>query len=164
MKRRVLNDDEAVSPVIATILMVAITVVLAATLYMMLPKGGTGGSDVSMNASITSTNEGWRISINSGTVDLEGSADDISIFNAATGTRISNVTVNQHLESDGTYGSWQDDPADGAPQTIDWMDTESDDELGPEDSILISDGSHWLDGYELRIDGVSFVGSMEFDA
>ncbi len=37
MKNRFLTDDEAVSPVIATILMVAITVVLAATLYMMLP-------------------------------------------------------------------------------------------------------------------------------
>ncbi|MGM0406170.1 MAG: archaellin/type IV pilin N-terminal domain-containing protein, partial [Thermoplasmatota archaeon] len=38
MKRRnILKNEEAVSPVIATILMVAITVVLAATLYMMLP-------------------------------------------------------------------------------------------------------------------------------
>ncbi|MFW6141645.1 MAG: archaellin/type IV pilin N-terminal domain-containing protein [Candidatus Saliniplasma sp.] len=36
-RRNVLKNEEAVSPVIATILMVAITVVLAATLYMMLP-------------------------------------------------------------------------------------------------------------------------------
>ena len=36
-RRNVLKNKEAVSPVIATILMVAITVVLAATLYMMLP-------------------------------------------------------------------------------------------------------------------------------
>ncbi len=46
MKRRVLKN-EAVSPVIATILMVAITVVLAATLYMMLPKGGDSGTQQS---------------------------------------------------------------------------------------------------------------------
>ena len=38
MKRiSIIRDESAVSPVIATILMVAITVVLAATLYMMLP-------------------------------------------------------------------------------------------------------------------------------
>ena len=33
MKRRIVNDEQAVSPVIAVILMVAITVVLAAVLY-----------------------------------------------------------------------------------------------------------------------------------
>ena len=33
MKRRIVNDEEAVSPVIAVILMVAITVVMAAVLY-----------------------------------------------------------------------------------------------------------------------------------
>ncbi len=41
----ILRDEEAVSPVIATILMVAITVVLAATLYMMV--GDFGGDTVS---------------------------------------------------------------------------------------------------------------------
>ena len=52
MKRRnVLKDDEAVSPVIATILMVAITVVLAATLYMMLPGADDAGTPVSGNIS-----------------------------------------------------------------------------------------------------------------
>ena len=34
MKRRIVNDEQAVSPVIAVILMVAITVVLAAVLYV----------------------------------------------------------------------------------------------------------------------------------
>jgi len=38
------KDAEAVSPVIATILMVAITVVLAAVLYVMVLGFGTGGS------------------------------------------------------------------------------------------------------------------------
>ena len=42
--KRLNRDMEAVSPVIATILMVAITVVLAATLYMMV--GDIGGEDV----------------------------------------------------------------------------------------------------------------------
>ncbi len=39
------KDAEAVSPVIATILMVAITVVLAAVLYVMVLGFGTGGSN-----------------------------------------------------------------------------------------------------------------------
>ena len=165
MKRRILNDDKAVSPVIATILMVAITVVLAATLYMMLPKSSTDSSDVSMNVSIQTTDEGWRVSIIEGTIDLEGSADDISVFNTATGTRISNITVDRVPESDtDNYGDWPSDTADGVDQVIAWQDTDSDEKLGPEDSILISDGSRWLDGYELRIEGVSFVGSHEFDA
>ncbi|MFO7793144.1 MAG: archaellin/type IV pilin N-terminal domain-containing protein [Thermoplasmata archaeon] len=52
MKRRnVLKDDKAVSPVIATILMVAITVVLAATLYMMLPSSEE--QDTPLSASIS---------------------------------------------------------------------------------------------------------------
>ncbi|MFP4141710.1 MAG: archaellin/type IV pilin N-terminal domain-containing protein [Thermoplasmata archaeon] len=42
--KRLNRNEEAVSPVIATILMVAITVVLAATLYMMV--GDIGGDDV----------------------------------------------------------------------------------------------------------------------
>ncbi len=46
-KINILRDESAVSPVIATILMVAITVVLAATLYMMLPGGGEAGTPVS---------------------------------------------------------------------------------------------------------------------
>ncbi len=44
MKKYVRKKEEGVSPVIATILMVAITVVLAATLYLMLPKTGPGDS------------------------------------------------------------------------------------------------------------------------
>jgi flagellin-like protein len=41
---KIRKDSEAVSPVIATILMVAITVVLAAVLYVMVMGFGTGGN------------------------------------------------------------------------------------------------------------------------
>jgi flagellin-like protein len=51
------KDKSAVSPVIATILMVAITVVLAAVLYVMVMGfGGSGGS--TPTASLTSTKSG----------------------------------------------------------------------------------------------------------
>ena len=46
-RRRIFEEDrQAVSPVIATILMVAITVVLAATLYMMIDTGDDGGTAI----------------------------------------------------------------------------------------------------------------------
>lgn len=55
MKRRqIWKKQEAVSPVIATILMVAITVVLAATLYMMLPGGDETGTLLSGSISTRS--------------------------------------------------------------------------------------------------------------
>ncbi|HWG92388.1 MAG TPA: type IV pilin [Candidatus Thermoplasmatota archaeon] len=46
--RRLMNRDEAVSPVIATILMVAITVVLSATVYVWV-SGFSGRNDEPMN-------------------------------------------------------------------------------------------------------------------
>ncbi|MBS3817676.1 MAG: type IV pilin [Candidatus Thermoplasmatota archaeon] len=49
--KRLNRKEEAVSPVIATILMVAITVVLAATLYMMV--GDFGGESVEENIGIS---------------------------------------------------------------------------------------------------------------
>ena len=50
--KRLNRDEEAVSPVIATILMVAITVVLAATLYMMVGDiGGEGDTDLVLSVS-----------------------------------------------------------------------------------------------------------------
>ncbi len=45
-----MRDEDAVSPVIATILMVAITVVLAAVLYVMVIGFGSGGSSTPAGA------------------------------------------------------------------------------------------------------------------
>src|SRR5438067_10353810 len=49
------NDDEAVSPVIAVILMVAITVVLAATVYVWVSGFGTQSSQPAKTISLTSS-------------------------------------------------------------------------------------------------------------
>ncbi len=43
--KKIYKKEEGVSPVIATILMVAITVVLAATVYIMVAGMGTGGTN-----------------------------------------------------------------------------------------------------------------------
>ena len=52
--RRQLDRDEAVSPVIAVILMVAITVVLAATVYVWVSGFGTGGQGAAKTISLSS--------------------------------------------------------------------------------------------------------------
>ena len=69
------KETEAVSPVIATILMVAITVVLAAVLYVMVLGIGGGGNAapvVGLSKSISSDGSVWIVSVVSvqGTVSL----------------------------------------------------------------------------------------------
>lgn len=65
MKKMWKLNNKAVSPVIATILMVAITVVLAAVLYVMVMGFGGGGSDETPSGSITysSNANGYRVNI-----------------------------------------------------------------------------------------------------
>ena len=54
--KKIYRKEEGVSPVIATILMVAITVVLAATVYIMVAGlGGTSSTPLSMNLSYDAT-------------------------------------------------------------------------------------------------------------
>lgn len=52
--RKFRTEDDAVSPVIAVILMVAITVVLAATVYVWVSGFGTSGSQPAKTLSLTS--------------------------------------------------------------------------------------------------------------
>ena len=68
------KDAEAVSPVIATILMVAITVVLAAVLYVMVLGFGTGGSgtpsiQITTRTAISSP-DGYKFALTAPTTDV----------------------------------------------------------------------------------------------
>jgi flagellin-like protein len=66
MKKFIRKDDEAVSPVIAVILMVAITVVLAGVLWAMLSSMTTSDEDEALNISIEAPKTksyGWVCSI-----------------------------------------------------------------------------------------------------
>ncbi len=66
MKRRIVNDEQAVSPVIAVILMVAITVVLAAVLYVWASSflGGTTKNAPTGSMIASSDGQGdWTIQI-----------------------------------------------------------------------------------------------------
>ncbi|MGD9963229.1 MAG: archaellin/type IV pilin N-terminal domain-containing protein [Thermoplasmata archaeon] len=72
------KDSEAVSPVIATILMVAITVVLAAVLYVMVLGFGTDTSQTPTSSlTKSSITNGWRFTF--ATVNEDVSWDDITV-------------------------------------------------------------------------------------
>jgi len=72
------KDSDAVSPVIATILMVAITVVLAAVLYVMVLGFGTETNQTPTSSfSKTSITNGWRFTY--ATVNEDVSWDDITV-------------------------------------------------------------------------------------
>ena len=77
------KDQEAVSPVIATILMVAITVVLAAVLYVMVSGLLGGGTTTRPVITFASLSKGGTPPTNhTATWSLAGASEPISVFAA----------------------------------------------------------------------------------
>lgn len=113
MKSLKQNKEEGVSPVIATILMVAITVVLAATLYLMVGNMNTGSNSKLLAATLTCSedfsdaangNATFIVSMSSpqrasmGDVQIKVLDNNGSLVNSSS----LNITV-QHLVSDGNH-------------------------------------------------------------
>ena len=97
------KDSEAVSPVIATILMVAITVVLAAVLYVMvLGFGGTSTTTPAATYAKQTITNGEKITIVSITKS-DVSWDDIKIQLSNGATIVSWDTVAANHASSATY-------------------------------------------------------------
>ena len=86
MKQIINKEDKAVSPIIATILLIAITVVLAATLYTVLGGFTKGLSSGNPTASITfdetSTNN-YSLSVNSISGNVSLSSVVLQVFNGS---------------------------------------------------------------------------------
>jgi flagellin-like protein len=86
MKAIIRKDEQAVSPVIATILMVAITVVLAAVLYVMVSGllVGPGSGPRSMGISITRSADGtnWTLVIATVPTGITTSGTLLTILNS----------------------------------------------------------------------------------
>jgi flagellin-like protein len=79
------KDAEAVSPVIATILMVAITVVLAAVLYVMVLGFGGGGTQTpTMQVTKSSTSTGLRFTVAGITKDTQWGDMKVLLQNGTT--------------------------------------------------------------------------------
>ena len=105
--KEVIERDEAVSPIIATILLVAITVILASTLYLALGgffKSGTSASPtatVSVTNSTSSTAPGYVYSVSVGTptsaVALSNVILKITFSNGTIGSTTALSTTGQKI-------------------------------------------------------------------
>lgn len=150
MKRRVLKN-EAVSPVIATILMVAITVVLAATLYMMLPKGGDSGTQQSGSFGGTD-----KTTDSDGDVIYEIDFAKFSPPRAASELTFSIVTQNDsavfEFDTDKTDTS-ATVTLDGETYTITYNDQVDNEEINSGDSLFFARdaGDLYKDNYEIVV-------------
>ncbi len=92
MKAIIRKDDQAVSPVIATILMVAITVVLAAVLYVMV-SGLIGGTTTTSKPAVTLT------------VSKTASGADVLVAGIQPTANPSNFKVNIENVGNTTFGT-----------------------------------------------------------
>ena len=104
--KKIYRKEEGVSPVIATILMVAITVVLAATVYIMVAGMGSGGTN-KMVANLTYKNtsnvpKGWlNLTIS---MSAPSSADPAKVTVTLDGSKLTYVSPGGTLNSgDWTY-------------------------------------------------------------
>ncbi len=144
-----------VSPVIATILMVAITVVLAATLYMMLPRGGDVTEQQAASFSQTVEKiEGTRDSkIKFAKFAPSRSLDEIQlkVWNGTgEGTLVS---FNEHRD-----GIGKNFTIEGVPFEITYHDQAGDTDIDSGDYLILSGG-----GVETLCSGCYYTVAMYYD-
>ncbi len=154
---RYIRKEKGVSPVIATILMVAITVVLAATVYIMVSGYMTGVSTTNVQVSFTKVqNSEYNYTLN--IVKITGAPSkgilwkDITI-KLTNGTAVisQQVTLSSgkfHAESGGTV-----------VHIIDGPTSSPDGKIGPEDIIYVQAGSGAE--FQLLYKG-SVIGDVQF--
>ena len=98
MKQIIKKEDKAVSPIIATILLIAITVVLAATLYTVLggfTKGLSSGNPTASISFIETSTNNYSISVNSVSGNVSLSSVVLQVFNG-TETGSINLGTSPH--------------------------------------------------------------------
>ncbi len=161
--KRLKRNEEGVSPVIATILMVAITVVLAATLYMMVGDFG-GDGDMPLTASISiddyettednnnNDNHLSGLDIYFSSVSEPSSIDvddlDLRVIYDDEGTEEAELDIDEDISKIGADG---DDIVTGTTIFIEDINDDIDDI--PEEG---------LDRVELRVDGYDGSTSASF--
>ncbi|MGQ9582417.1 MAG: archaellin/type IV pilin N-terminal domain-containing protein [Thermoplasmatota archaeon] len=148
--KRFRKKDEAVSPVIATILMVAITVVLAGVLVVYLQTLPTGGGEVetAMGLRATKTSDGdWIIEITSGS--KTASTVTVQCVDPKTG------------KTDFSEALTDMEPADNNANGV-WNDNNNNAKLDAGDSILLDKdgGADAGDKIQLLVSG-NIVGTVK---
>ena len=120
--RKLLNDDSAVSPVIGVILMVAITVILAAVIATFVLGLGEQVSQTAPSVSFTfdydegatgdaSETDSWGIAGDEGDVGAE--ADGLLTVTHAGGATIDSARLSLVGDSVHEYGEWTEDVSNG---------------------------------------------------
>ncbi len=155
--KKIMKKEEGVSPVIATILMVAITVVLAATVYIMVAGMGTGGTN-KMIASLSYDQQ--QSNPTSGPVYLRVSMSNPSsaafnkvtvVLTPATGTG-GKTTLNTSGGGTITIGT--------TTYTVNVQDLDGNGQLSDGDMLVISGGS--LSGYTISISISGYSGNAQY--
>ena len=128
--RKFLRGDDAVSPVIAVILMVAITVVLAATVYVWVSGFGSQSSTPAKSLSLTTNGSEECALVDDATTPLDATDDDMHcskeyvVASATQGMKYGDMTIT----------------VEGVEYTLDTADADADSEWS------ISRGGADLDG------------------
>jgi flagellin-like protein len=103
------KDAEAVSPVIATILMVAITVVLAAVLYVMVLGFGTGGGGtpgLSVTKTANAAGTGWDFQCTAPTDVVSWNDCTVILEDVTNGNLIQWANISASTLSTGSAVTW----------------------------------------------------------
>ncbi len=123
------RDERAVSPVIATILMVAITVVLAAVLYVMVSgligPTGSGNPTVAFAPATSIGANQWKIEVGSVSSAVALSSYQVTILNGTT------VAITARTVAAGSLGT-------GGGLTLTYTDTNADGKLTGGDFFVLS--------------------------
>ncbi len=115
------RDEEAVSPVIATILMVAITVVLAAVLYVMVIGMGGGSASTpagSWNSVAPESQTTAKVVFGAFTVDVKPL--DLKIFVSVNESATGSITIPSNTGTAPQTCTWTDGPAGAAVTYFDY--------------------------------------------
>ncbi len=149
------RNEEGVSPVIATILMVAITVVLAATLYMMV--GDIGGDDTQPLAGSLTHDEGTTFEIVSLQTPSSANPDNVEIIVLSPdGTQLNNAS--QKL-TDGWSLLDDGDVVGGSRFDVSNFNMDESEDSGDGEGDVISE-SH-IGEVVVRIDG--YTGTLNYE-
>ncbi len=152
------DDDKAVSPVIAIILMVAITVVLAGVLYVwVIGFRGEGGDEPKINGQFSNTQKGdnynftWKVAASSGQ-DVKISNLEIQIQDD-TGTPVAKANFGDVSDISGSdiYNYYHIDTSDGDKHNISIKDNDNDEKLTTGDLVVIDPvgSDEWVTGYKV---------------
>jgi len=147
------KDSEAVSPVIATILMVAITVVLAAVLYVMVLGFGTDTNQTPTSSFTTDPiTDGWRFTFATVNEDVSWDSITVTIVAGSSVWTWSNITATDLDGDEAVLHNYDADTAGSLAVTLKIMDLSGNGKVNGGDYLELTASSFSSStDYELRV-------------